>query len=234
MHGQRERYVALPTPGGIDGGATAATSGRRGRMRAPMLRLAGLIYGGMIALAFGIAALGGHLPLPLAMTGKLYPALGAAVAMTAATLVFSAFGASRWDWVRNMEEAFRRVLGPLELREVIALALASGVSEEVLFRGAIQPALVHAAGGALGLVIGSVIFALAHFPPQRELWPWPIFALALGLFLGAVTLLSGNLLPAIGCHVAINAVNLRRITRAIDPSTAARIRGRAAQGGRGE
>jgi membrane protease YdiL (CAAX protease family) len=136
--------------------------------------------------------------------------------MALATIVLSAFGARRWDWVRDMEDAFRSVLGPLELHEVVRLALLSGVSEEMLFRGATQPLLVHALRSeALGLLAASAVFALVHFPPRRELWPWPPFAFALGLFFGYVTLASGNLLPAVVCHAAINAVNLRRITRPI-------------------
>jgi membrane protease YdiL (CAAX protease family) len=182
-----------------------------------MLPLAAVFYAAMIAAAIGLNLFRGAPPVPLAMTPRLYPALAASLLMTVATLVFSAFGSRRWAWARELEETFRRLLGPLDLGTVLFLAFASGTAEELFFRGALQPALVSASGsGALGVALTTTAFAAIHTGPDPALRPWMGFAFALGLFLGAVTLLSGNVLPAIGCHIAINAVNLRRITKPIE------------------
>jgi membrane protease YdiL (CAAX protease family) len=57
------------------------------------------------------------------------------------------------------------------------------------------------------------VFGLAHVAPRRTLWPWTGFALAAGLLLGALFAATGNLVAPIAAHAAINAVNLRLLTR---------------------
>lgn len=183
-----------------------------------MLRLAALFYLGMALLALAINYLRGASLVPLAWTPRLFPALVAAALMTAATLLVSIYGSRRgWAWIRDLEAIFRKTLGPLELREVLVLAFASGVAEELFFRGALQPALAHATGSdAFGLLLTTTAFALVHTGPDRALRAWVPFAFVIGFFLGAVTLASGNILPAVACHVTVNAVNLRRIARPIE------------------
>lgn len=182
-----------------------------------MIRLAAIFYLAMAAAALGINALRGAPLAPLEVGPALAPALGASALMTAATLVFTSFGARRWAWVQELETAFRRVLGPQDLSTVLFFALSSGVSEELFFRGMLQPALVKMLGSpALGLILATAAFTAAHVPLERGLRYWPPFVFVLGFFLGAVTLASGNILPAILCHATINAVNLRRITRPVE------------------
>jgi uncharacterized protein len=179
-----------------------------------MLRLAAIFYGAMAVVAIALNAIRGVALVPLDMGPRLAPALGASALMTAAILLFCWFGARRWDWARELEASFRKILGPLETRDVLFLAFASGASEELFFRGALQPAMIRLAGSeAFGLFIASAAFAALHAPLDRGLRAWPVFALAIGLFLGAVTLACGNVLPAILCHVTVNAVNLKRIAR---------------------
>lgn len=96
-------------------------------------------------------------------------------------------------------------LGPLRTRDCIVLALVSGVAEEALFRGALQP--------QVGLVWASVVFALAHLVPRRELLPWSAFSLAAGFLLGGLYAATGNLVAPVVAHFAINAVNLRKLSR---------------------
>src|SRR6478672_6903431 len=105
-----------------------------------MVPLAAVFYAVMIGGAIALNLVRGAPAVPLAWGPRLYPALAAAGLMTAATLVFSAFAARRFGWARALEDAFRRVLGPLDLGTVLFLALASGTAEEVFFRGALQPA----------------------------------------------------------------------------------------------
>ena len=123
--------------------------------------------------------------------------------MIAASEVLTArtrFGAAL---ARELAEA----LGPLTLFECMALAVLSGFAEEAFFRGALQP--------RLGWLAASLAFGLAHYAPRRSLLPWTGFALLAGLLLGALFAATGNLVAPIAAHIAINAVNLRRLTRAL-------------------
>jgi Na+-transporting NADH:ubiquinone oxidoreductase subunit NqrB len=106
-------------------------------------------------------------------------------------------------------EALARTLGALigrqSDRDCLLLALASGLAEEALFRGALQP--------QIGLVAASLVFGLAHFAPRRELLPWTGFSVLAGFLLGGLYAWTGNLVAPVIAHVGINAVNLRQLGR---------------------
>ena len=104
-----------------------------------------------------------------------------------------------------LARSLAHALGALGPWQCLVLALASGIGEEALFRGALQPSL-----GWLG---ASLVFGLAHFVPRRELLGWTAFALAGGLLLGGLFAWTGNLLAPVVTHVLVNAVNLRLLTR---------------------
>jgi membrane protease YdiL (CAAX protease family) len=107
---------------------------------------------------------------------------------------------------RVLAEHLAAILGPLSGAQVVVLALASGLGEEVFFRGALQP--------RVGLVIASLLFGLAHLVPRRELLAWAGFAVLAGLLLGALFECTGNLLAPALAHVVVNGVNLRWLGRA--------------------
>lgn len=131
-------------------------------------------------------------------------AVGGAAA--AATVFVSQQITLRTDWGEAMARALVEVLGKRSVSECIVLALASGIAEEALFRGALQP--------RVGLVMASLIFGVAHFVPRRDLLPWTGFALLAGLMMGGLFAATGNLLAPIVAHAGINAVNLRRLGQA--------------------
>jgi hypothetical protein len=97
------------------------------------------------------------------------------------------------------------IVGPIAPRQAWILALASGIGEEALFRGAIQP--------AVGLLAASALFAAAHFVPRRDLVLWSVFSLAAGLVLGGLYEATGNLVAPVVAHVVVNGVNLNRLVR---------------------
>jgi membrane protease YdiL (CAAX protease family) len=104
-------------------------------------------------------------------------------------------------WGEAMARALGAVLGRLTWTDCLWLAALSGVSEEVFFRGALQP--------RVGLLAASLLFGLAHLVPRRDLLPWTGFTVAAGLLLGALFEATGNLLAPIVAHAVVNAVNLR-------------------------
>lgn len=111
----------------------------------------------------------------------------------------------RMAWLPDLHAEFRAIFGRPTQRELLVLAAASAVGEEVLFRGAMLD--------AWGLWLSSLVFALLHIPPRRSLWPWTASSLVLGVVLAQLTLLTGNLGAAVAAHFVINWQNLTYITR---------------------
>lgn len=112
----------------------------------------------------------------------------------------------RFSWMVDLRREFAAIFGETPHREVLWIAGASALGEELLFRGAMLD--------AWGLLPSSLVFALLHLPPRRTLWPWTASAALLGLALGGLTLVTGNLGAAVLAHFIINALNLAYITRA--------------------
>ena len=131
------------------------------------------------------------------------PLIGAIAA--ALVIALSAVLTARTAMGRALAEALGAALGPLRVRDCAVLALVSGLGEEAVFRGALQP--------EVGLLWASLLFAAAHFVPRRGLRVWSVFALGAGLLLGALYAATGNLVAPVVAHASINAVNLRKLSR---------------------
>jgi uncharacterized protein len=130
------------------------------------------------------------------------------------------------QWARELSAEFRKILGNLSPGQVLIFALASGIGEEIFFRGFLQQALSDRAfggeisGWVLGLVVSSVLFGLLHIGPDRSKFlPWTIMALVLGFAFGALYLFTGNILGPVIAHFVINFLNLLRITAGPAPDT---------------
>ncbi len=108
-------------------------------------------------------------------------------------------------WGEELARALAEALGSIPLAGAIGLALASGIAEEMLFRGALQP--------RVGWMAAGVLFGLVHFAPRRELLPWTGFAIVAGLLFGGLFQVTGNLVAPIVAHVLVNAVNIPFLVR---------------------
>ncbi|OPZ75840.1 MAG: CAAX amino terminal protease self- immunity [Verrucomicrobia bacterium ADurb.Bin474] len=97
------------------------------------------------------------------------------------------------------------VLKGLSCMHVGSLALASGIGEEMLFRGWLL--------NETGLWISSLLFGLMHIPPNRDWWSWPVFAGVVGCLLGLLYVESQSLIYPILAHAGINYVNICLILR---------------------
>lgn len=111
----------------------------------------------------------------------------------------------RMVWLGELHREFSSIFGRTSDGELVLLAAASALGEEVLFRGAMLD--------AWGLWISSIVFALLHIPPRAQLWPWTVTALIMGVGLAGLTLVTGNLGAAVAAHFVINLRNLAYITR---------------------
>jgi hypothetical protein len=118
--------------------------------------------------------------------------------------------AASWVMVRLsrpaqlLEREFGMLLGSQSVWEIAALAVLSGLAEEIAFRGALQQ--------MVGLWMASVIFAAAHPPLNSRLAAWPVFAFLVGLLMGFELEWTGSLWAPVLTHIVINFVNLLRIS----------------------
>jgi membrane protease YdiL (CAAX protease family) len=108
-----------------------------------------------------------------------------------------------FTWVHHLHVSFHDLLGPLTGREIVILALASSIGEELLFRGALLP--------WLGPWWQAVVFALLHVGPGKRFLPWTASALVLGVAFGGLAVWTTNLGAPIAAHFTINFLNLRFI-----------------------
>ncbi|TAF06581.1 MAG: CPBP family intramembrane metalloprotease [Nostocales cyanobacterium] len=92
------------------------------------------------------------------------------------------------------------VLKPLVLPDLIWLGLLPGLSEELLFRGVMLPAL---GTDHLAVIVSSLCFGVLHLSGSEQ-WPYVIWATIIGIILGYSALVSGNLLVPILAHILTN------------------------------
>lgn len=95
------------------------------------------------------------------------------------------------------------VLKPLAWPDLIWLGLLPGLSEELLFRGVMLPALGL---DDLAVIGSSVCFGILHLSGSQQ-WPYVIWATIVGIILGYSALLSGNLLVPIVAHIMTNLIS---------------------------
>lgn len=109
-----------------------------------------------------------------------------------------------WPAYRQSADSYLElVIKPLLWWDLIWLGLLPGLSEELLFRGVMLPAL----GLDFSAVIfSSVVFGVLHLSNPSQ-WPYVVWATVVGLALGYSALVSDNLLVPIVAHVLTNLVS---------------------------
>lgn len=188
---------------GAKGAVTAA------RSPAP---LALAVYGGFAAVALAVAAARGVSPIETAglldgFDGVLPEGTGhglsliGGLTLAAATVTATRMFVRRWRWARLLLADLRPVVRGASDAEIVVLGLASGVAEELFFRGLLAP--------ALGLALSSLLFGVIHRLRGRVGWIWATWAGVMGLLFGALFLATGSLLGPLVAHAAINVLNLR-------------------------
>ena len=111
----------------------------------------------------------------------------------------------------RMGRAMAQALGPLSGPHAVLLALASGLGEELFFRGALQP--------RVGWVAASLLFGAVHFVPRRDMLPWTGFAVVMGGVLGGLFEWTENLVAPIVAHTVINGLNLPFLAKRYRPDS---------------
>ncbi|MCP5042953.1 MAG: CPBP family intramembrane metalloprotease [bacterium] len=137
--------------------------------------------------------------------------LGLGLGVGAAVIVLSNLATRLTDWGEKLARAMAEALGPISLPDALLLAFASGLAEEMFFRGALQP--------RVGFVLASLLFGLIHFVPRREFYPWTGFAVVVGFVFGWLFEYTGALLAPIAAHTLINGINLPMLIRQYAPES---------------
>jgi membrane protease YdiL (CAAX protease family) len=126
--------------------------------------------------------------------------LGLGLAITVASAVVYQF----WPAYRASADFYLKlVLQPLVIPDLIWLGLLPGLSEELLFRGVMLPAIGF---NWVGVVVSSLCFGVMHFSGSQH-WSYVIWATVIGAVLGCSALMTGNLLVPIVAHITTNLIS---------------------------
>jgi len=167
------------------------------------------LYAGLSLLALLIASGRGNVDLyrlneqTSASQLALGPLIGLMIGL--AVVGLSRLATHYFQWAQRLHTEFRSILGELTGNEILILAVASSVGEELLFRGALMP--------WVGIWAQAILFGALHFGPSRRFLPWTITALIVGVGFGFLAQWTGSLGAPIAAHFVINALNLRFIVR---------------------
>jgi uncharacterized protein len=162
-------------------------------------RFAAVFYGALVLVAVAWNALRGREMQLLGqapLLGLLYGLLAAALTVSLGLLVYRLVPVMR----RIAEEIAPHVVDGARTRDLLMLSVLSGIGEEALFRGAVQP--------EFGLVAASVVFGLVHVGPDRRYLVWTFWAMLAGFLFGWLYLATGALLAPVVAHATHNAVTL--------------------------
>lgn len=126
---------------------------------------------------------------------------------------------SKWDPIVELRSRVEWLVGELfQVAGWLGLAIvsiAAGVGEEVLFRGALQPIAERSLGATPGLIVASLLFALAHAVTRAYF----LFALAVGVYLGWIAQTYDELVTPIAVHALYDFVALVVLQRSVRQRT---------------
>lgn len=159
------------------------------------VRQAALFYG---ALAIVAAVWNGLRGREFIFASSVPLSLGLGFLTASATV---ALGVLFYRFVPNMrqiaDELAPTLVDNADRSSLVLLSLFSGVGEEMLFRGAVQP--------EFGLVVAALAFGLVHVGPDRRYLVWTAWAVLAGFLFGYLYDLSGGLLAPMIAHSFHNA-----------------------------
>ena len=164
-----------------------------------MLLVAIGMEGAMVLLGWGLGAL-----LGVSVWGQLHPTLSAVgygvLACIPMLLVLVWIVRSRWaplaTFRKTMDERVAPLFANCTLLDLVIISALAGLGEEVLFRGALQGALVEGMGLWMGVAITSIVFGLAHAVTVL----YVVYATLVGVYLGVLLIVFDNLLIPIIAH----------------------------------
>jgi membrane protease YdiL (CAAX protease family) len=141
-----------------------------------------------------------NLPLLADFDWELRDVAWAGGALLPLLVMFAWMLKTRWPALVQIRQFIERealpILGKWSVWQLGVISLLAGLGEEALFRSVTQGGLSRALGTMPTLLIASAGFGLAHMITRA----YAVLAGAVGLYLGSIWLLSGNLLVPILVH----------------------------------
>jgi uncharacterized protein len=174
-------------------------------------RMAVLVEGGLVLVAMALAWIFGISlveQMPADWSG-LAAALGRGLIAALAMLVLF-FGLYHlpMNEFRRLREQVRWLVGELfpagNIAQFALVALLAGAGEELLFRGVLQSLISSWTSPAIGLIIASLLFGLAHSLSRLYF----VLATLIGLALGALTMQFNDLVAPMTAHAIYDFVAL--------------------------
>jgi hypothetical protein len=166
-----------------------------------------VVYLGMGAVALAWGTLRGQ-PNVWHLEGSdpaMFSSLFSGLAIGLGLVFASRMALYRFEWARALHRELRHMLFPLTDAEIVVLAAASSVGEEMFFRGALVP--------SIGLFWSSAIFALLHIGPKGRYLPWTVSSFGAGWLFGLTFLWTGDLTGPVVAHFLVNFLNLRHVAQ---------------------
>jgi membrane protease YdiL (CAAX protease family) len=164
------------------------------------------VYGGLTAFALVLGAVRGESPfittpwLPFGGLTLIATSLALGAALALGTVVTTRALVRFFAWAKTLHEALRPAVKDAPTGRLLAMAVLSGMGEELFFRGLLVP--------ALGVIASSLLFGVLHQVPGKARFVWAGWACFMGLAFAGLFRLTGSLAGPILAHVVINGSNL--------------------------
>lgn len=173
--------------------------------RYTVLRWGLLSEGFLIAISIPFVDLG---QIQFSLEGVLVGVLATLPLLAFNFMIFGISTANRQSpliFEKFKREIIRPLCGDLNPPIALTVAIASGIGEELFFRGLLTPKLAPLISIQLGVILSSAIFAYVHFigvarQYARIVWYYFLF----GLYFSILALAGWGLVPAMICHALYN------------------------------
>lgn len=128
----------------------------------------------------------------------------AGVGLSGGIIIASSIIYQLWPAYRQSADTYLRlVIQPLVWPDLLWLGLLPGLSEELLFRGLMLPALGF---NLVAVIVSSLVFGVLHLSGVQQ-WPYVVWATIVGCALGYSALVTGNLAVPIIAHIITNILS---------------------------
>ena len=169
------------------------------RMGRRFVALAAVFYAALLFVAAVVGALRGQDVFALGdsvLFGLLVGVIVASGTVALGIFLYQLLPALR----RLSDELAPHLVDGARWRDLVLVSIFSGVGEEVLFRGALQP--------EIGLVATSLLFGVLHVGPDRRYLVWTLWAVGAGFLFGLLYTWTGGILAPATTHVLHNTATL--------------------------